>query len=266
MENADNKKILGIIGIIVFVIIILMAFPVAFVGAGERGVIFNTFSGVENRVLGEGIHFRIPFVESVHKMSIKVQKNDVKAEAASKDLQTISTDIVLNWHLDASAVNKVYQQIGDENAIMDRIITPAVSEVVKASTALYTAEEVIVKRPLLKQTIDDTLSTRLLAYNVILDDVSIVNVDFSAEFNKAIEAKSVAIQNAQKAENDLKRIEIEATQTVTTAKAQAESMKIQSEALAQNQKLVDWEAVKKWDGKLPQYMMGSTVPFINLNK
>lgn len=262
-----EAKTVGCLGaIIAGIIFVIVAFPIAFVGAGERGVVFNTFSGVENRILGEGIHWRTPFVESVHNLSIKVQKNDVKAEAASKDLQTISTDIVLNWHLDASAVNKIYQNIGDSQAVVDRVLTPAVSEVVKASTAMYTAEEVIQKRPMLKQTIDEGLTQRLLTYGVILDDVSIVNVDFSAEFNKAIEAKSVAIQNAQKAENDLKRIEIEAQQTVATAKAQAESMRIQSEALAQNQKLVDWEAVKKWNGVLPQYMMGSAVPFVNLTK
>jgi regulator of protease activity HflC (stomatin/prohibitin superfamily) len=254
--------IIGVIGL--FVLIFL--FPIAFVGAGERGVVFSTFTGVENRILGEGIHWRTPFVESVHKLSIKVQKNDVKAEAASKDLQTISTDIVLNWHLDASAVNKVYQTIGDEQAIADKIITPAVSEVVKASTALYTAEEVIQKRPLLKQTIDETLSQRLLSYNVILDDVSIVNVDFSEEFNRAIEAKSVALQNVQTAENNLKRIEVEASQKVATAKADAEAMSIKTKALEQNAKLVDYEAVLKWNGVLPVTMLGNSTPFVNVNK
>jgi len=266
MENTSGLKIWGvIIGIIVVIFVLVAAVPVAYVGAGERGVIFNSLSGVEDKILGEGIHFRIPFVQSVHKMSIQVQKNDVKAEAASKDLQTVSTDIVVNWHLDSAAVNKVYQNIGDSQAILDRVITPAVSEVVKASTAKYTAEEVISKRPLLKQDIDEALTQRLTGYHVILDDVSIVNVDFSPEFNKAIEAKTVAVQNAQKAENDLRRIEIEAKQTIETAKAQAESIRIQTEALQQNQNLVQYELAKRWNGVLPTTVLGGQIPLLNLN-
>lgn len=254
-----------IAGFLILVFVLLAAVPVAYVGAGQRGVIFNTLTGVEDRILGEGIHFRIPFIQSVHKMSVQVQKNDVKAEAASKDLQTVSTDIVVNWHLDSSAVNKVYQNIGDEKAIMDRVISPAVSEVVKAATANYTAEEVIAKRPLLKQDIDVALSERLIAYNVIIDDVSIVNVDFSPEFNKAIEDKTVAVQNAQKAENDLRRIEIEAKQKIAQATAEAKSIEIKTAALEKNSKLVDLEAVNKWNGVLPvNFYAGAPLPFIGI--
>ena len=267
MEETNQFKFFGaIIGIVIILIVLLMAMPVAFVGAGQRGVIFNNFGGVEDKVLGEGFHFRTPFVQSVKTFSIKVQKSDVKAEAASKDLQTVKSDIVVNWHLDASKVNKVYQNIGAESDVFDRIISPAVSETVKASTAQFTAEEVIVKRPILKENIDKLLRERLVQYHVLLDDVSIINVDFSDEFNKAIEQKSVAIQNAQKAENDLKRIEIEATQRVATAKAEAEAMTIKTKALEQNAKLVDYEAVLRWNGVLPTTMMGSAVPFVNLSK
>ena len=264
-DTGINFRLIGIIvGVVVVFFVLLAAFPFAFVGAGERGVVFNNVSGVENRILGEGIHFRIPFVESVTKLSIKVQKNDIKAEAASKDLQTVSTDIVVNWHMDAGQVNKIFQNIGDQNAVVDRVLTPAVSEVVKASAAKYTAEEIIAKRPLLKQDIDDALKLRVTPYNIVLDDISIVNVDFSKEFNVAIEQKTVAEQNAKKAENDLKRIEIEAQQTIATARAQAESIKIQAEALANNQRLVDWETVKKWNGVLPQITAGNSGILLNI--
>jgi len=266
-KNNITKLIAVIVGIIIVIFVVLAAIPIARVGAGERGVIFNNFSGVENRILGEGIHFRIPFVQSVHTISIKVQKNDIKAEAASKDLQTVSTDIVVNWHLDANKVNKIYQNIGDEQAIVDRVLSPAVSEVVKASTAKYTAEEVIAKRPLLKQDIDEALSTRLTTYNIIIDDVSIVNVDFSPEFNAAIEAKTVAVQRAAQAQNDLVRIKTEAEQTVAKATADAQALKIKNEALAQNPALIEYEKAQKWNGVLPQYVLGSgALPFFNISK
>lgn len=267
-KNMMPKIKLGssLVAIFIVALLVIFNFPVVVIQAGERGVVFNNVSGIEDRVLGEGVHFRLPFVESVTGLSIKVQKNDVKAEAASKDLQTVSTDIVINWHLDSGKVNKIYQNIGDEKAVLDRIINPAVNEVVKASTAKYTAEEVLQKRPLLKADIDEALKIRLETYNIVLNDVSIVDVQFSPEFNVAIEQKTTAQQLALKAENDLKRIEIEATQKVTSAKAEAESIRIRSEALAQNQKLVDWEAIQKWNGVLPQYVLGNAIPFVNVGE
>lgn len=265
MEGQPNLKLIGVVvGLIVTVFILLAAFPVAFVGAGERGVIFNNFGGVEDKILGEGMHFRTPFVQTVKTFSVKVQKNDVKAEAASSDLQTVSSDIVVNWHIDATQVNKVYQNIGNERDVFDRVIAPAVSEVVKAATAQFTAENIIKTRPALKEAMDITLAERLKSYHVILDDISIVEVTFSDEFNKAIEAKSVAVQNAQKAENDLVRIKTEAAQKIETAKAEAESIRIQTEALSQNQNLIQLEIAKRWNGVLPQYMFGNTTPLLNL--
>src|SRR6266581_2738421 len=165
MKNVSQinpvKFIIGIVGAIIVFFIIVAIFPVVIVGAGQRGVVFNNISGVENRILGEGVHFRIPIIESVTNMPVRVQKTEVHAEAASKDLQTVNTDIVVNWHMNAGKVNKIYQEIGDEDSVRDRILTPAVNEVVKASTAQKTASEVLAKRPELKRDIDKALSDRL---------------------------------------------------------------------------------------------------------
>lgn len=259
MEEENKNKVRlfgGIVGLIIIVLVVLAAFPVAFVGAGERGVIFNNVSGVEDRILGEGIHLRVPFVQSVHKMSIKVQKNDVKAEAASKDLQTVSTDIVVNWHLDAGKVNKVYQNIGDEKVIVDRIIVPAVNEVVKAATAKYTAEESISKRQQLKTDIDTILTDRLITYNVILDDVSIVNIDFSPEFNKAIESKQIAEQDAKRAQFVADMAAKEAEAEVNRAKGSAEAQRLQQTTLTEL--LLQKQYLEKWDGHLPTYVAGNS--------
>lgn len=261
-----NLKLVGLFVGVFVLILIVASFPFAFVGAGERGVVFNNTSGVQDKILGEGIHFRIPFVESVKTLSVQVLRNDVKAEAASKDLQTVTTDVAINWRLDPERVNKVYQSTGtdDERVLFERIVIPAVNEVVKAATAEFTAEEVVAKRPMLKEKIDTALSQRLTDYFVVLEDVSIVNVDFSPEFNKAIEAKSVAVQQALQAENDLKRIKIEAEQKITTARAEAESIRIQTEALNQNQNLIELEKAKRWNGVLPQTVLGNAVPFFNV--
>lgn len=257
MDDTSNIKIVGgIVGFVLIVILFISALPFAFVGAGERGVVFNTMNGVENRILGEGIHFRIPFVENVTKMSIKVQKNDIKAEAASKDLQTVSTDIVVNWHLDSGSVNKVYQNIGDEQAIVDRVLSPSVSEVVKAATAKYTAEEIISKRPLLKQDIDETLKLRVAQYHIILDDISIVNVDFSKDFNVAIEQKQVAEQNAKRAVFIAQQAEQEAAAEVNRAKGAAEAQRLQQQTLTQEILQKMW--IEKWKGDVPTYVAGAT--------
>lgn len=260
--STGTKAVIGGIAIFAVFIIILIFFPVVVIGAGERGVVFNNASGVEDRILGEGVHFRIPLIESVISMPIKVQKSDVKAEAASADLQTVATDIVVNWKLDGTKVNKIYQEVGDEKAILDKIINPAVSEVVKAATAKKTAEEIIKLRPQLKDDIDTALKERLAKYNVLLDGVSIVNVDFSKEFNAAIEAKQVAEQESQKAQFIANKAIKEAEAMVNAAKGQAEAQRLVQQTITPE--LLQKMAIEKWNGNFPQYFGGGVLPFINL--
>lgn len=256
----------SIAGLFVLVLILIWIFPIVVIGAGERGVVFSNVSGVQDKVLGEGVHFRMPFVESIKQFDVRVQKNEVTAQAASKDLQTVTTKVVVNYHLDAGRVNKIYQSFPDEQSIIDRIVVPNTSEVVKAATAQYTAEELLTKRAELKAKIDSGLSERMKGYNVILDDVSITDLDFSEEFNKAIESKATAEQLALKAEKDLVRIETEKRQRIAQAEGEAEAIRIQTEALSQNQNLIELEKAKKWNGVLPQYILGgSAVPFFNIN-
>ena len=255
-------------GVALFIILLLVLFnlPFGVIGTGERGVVFSNSSGIQDKILGEGWYFRTPFIESVKTLSVQTQKTEVKSAAASKDLQTVSVVIAVNWKLDSNKVNKIYQNIGDEQDVVDRILNPNVQEVVKASTAKYTAEQLLTLRANLKNDIDLALGDRLKSYNIILDDVSIVDLDFSPEFNKAIEAKAAAVQNAQKAENDLVRIKTEAEQRVSQARGEAEAIRIQTEALNQNQNLIELEKAKRWDGKLPTTIVGGgTVPFFNIN-
>lgn len=261
METLTPKVIAGVIGVIILVFVVIAVFPIVIIGAGERGVVFNNGSGVEDRILPEGTHFRVPFLESVISMDVRTQKTDVKAEAASKDLQTVNTDIVVNWHLDASRVNKIYQSIGDESAVTERIIIPAVNEVVKAATAQKTASEVLSLRPQLKADVDKLLSERLKKFDVLLDDVSIVNVGFSAEFNRAIEQKQVAQQQAEQALFKAQEASASAQAAVNIARGEAEANRLKQQSISPE--LLQLRAVEKWNGVLPTVTGGNT-PFVNI--
>lgn len=255
------KTIIKLISLVIGIIALFAFFPIVIVGAGQRGVVFNNFSGIEDRILGEGTHFRVPILESVTTVSVRTQKTDVKAEAASKDLQTVNTDIVINWHLDSLKVNKIYQQVGNETTVVERIMIPAVNEVVKAATAQKTASEVLAKRAELKADVDRLLSERLAKFNVILEDVSIVNVNFSPEFNRAIEQKQVAQQQAEQALFKAQEASATAQATVNLAKGEAEANRLKQQSLTSD--LLQLRAIEKWDGKLPTYTGGAT-PFINI--
>lgn len=252
--STGAKLIIGGIAFFIVLFLIFVFLPVTVIGPGERGVVFNNQTGLEDRILSEGMHFRMPLVESVTSVSIQVQKNDVKADAASKDLQTVNTDVVVNWHMDAGKVNKIFQNIGDEKAVVDRILTPAVSEVVKSVTAKYNAEELLTKRTNLKSDIDEQLRSRLLTYNILLDDLSITNIAFSPEFNAAIEAKQVAEQQAKQAFFLTQKAENEASASIAQAKGIAESQKLVQQTITPE--LLQKMAIEKWNGVFPQYVGG----------
>lgn len=258
IKNLSKFVILGIIGGVI--LIILMLNPFVIVNAGERGVLlqFGSLQGV----LEPGMHLRMPIVQNVITMDVKIQKEQIEANAASKDLQSIHATVALNYNIDPASVGKLYQEVGED--YKNRIIDPTIQESVKAATAKYTAEELITKRESVKDEIKNNLSERLKSTHIVVDDFSIVNFDFSDEFNRAIESKQTAVQQALKAENDLRRIEIEAKQQIEKAKADAESIRIQGAALKENNGLVELKAVEKWNGVLPTYMMGNSVPFLNL--
>ena len=246
-----------VVGAVLLLILLVNSFET--IGAGERGVVFNKFGGVEQQVLGEGLRFKIPFVEDIIPMDVKIQKSETRALASSRDLQMVSSSIALNYHVNPSAANSIYQDVG--LAYRERIIDPAVQESVKAATANFTAEELITRRPEVSAQIKEILTDRLGGRNIIVDEFSITELTFSEIFIQSIEAKQVAEQSAQKAENDLTRIKVEAEQTIAAAKAEAESQRLQSMTITTN--ILQLRAIEKWDGHLPQVTSGAT-PFIDL--
>ncbi|MDE0433289.1 MAG: prohibitin family protein [Bryobacterales bacterium] len=244
---------------IVIVVLLVLVNSVATIGAGERGVVFSKFGGVQDTVLDEGWRFKVPFVQDIIPIDVKIQKSETAASASSKDLQMVSSTIAVNYHVNPNAANKVYQDVG--LSYKERIIDPAVQESVKAATAQFTAEELITRRGEVSIQIKEMLSQRLLAHNIVVDEFNIVDFSFSAVFNEAIEAKQTAEQSALKAQRDLERVKIEAEQQITAARAEAEGQRLQRETISEE--ILQLRAIEKWDGHLPQVTSGGT-PFIDL--
>jgi len=269
MQSAMKKGPMRLALIIGAILVgFLFLHPWVQVGAGERGVVLN-FGAVQENVLGEGLHFRIPIMQKVAIMDVKVQKAVTDAASASSDLQDVTSSVALNYHVVPDKANVVYQTLGVE--FKERIIDPAIQEVMKAVSARYTAEELITKRAAVSETMRENLAERLLAYNIAVDAFSIVSFSFSKVFTEAIEAKQTAEQLALKSKRDLERIKIEAEQKITAAKAEAESLRLQraniSQDLIELRKVeANLKAIEKWNGILPQVTGGGAVPFIGVGE
>ena len=268
VDSHGMKKIeLNVNKIIIHTIIGLVLLTILFrsfgtIGAGERGV-RTRFGAVIGNPIDSGLYFKLLFIERIIRIDIKTQKEQVNASAASKDLQIVNSSVALNYSLNPLKVGNLYKEIGVN--YRERIIDPAIQESVKASTARFTAEELITRREDVKNDIKLHLSGRLEKLGIIVEDFSIVNFDFSKSFNDAIEAKVTAEQNALAAKNKLSQVEYEAKQSIEKAKGEAEAIRIQSIALQNNPQILQLEAIRKWDGKMPQ-VTGEAIPFINIVK
>ncbi len=237
--------------IIVIVCIILFFNSFAIIGAGNVGVV--TRFGAVNRVVTPGFTLKIPIIEGLHLMETRTQKEQVKAQAASRDLQTVNSEIALNFRLRGEKAVSVFQNLGEE--YVDRIIAPAMQEAFKATTAKFTAEELIGKRESVKLLAFEELRKRLNKYNIIVDDFNIVNFDFSPDFNAAIEQKQVSQQNLEKAK-------IDAQTALTQAQGQANAQKALKDSGNLSPEYLQFLAVQKWNGVLPNATNG--IPFINI--
>ena len=252
MED-DNKLVIKIIKIVGLSLIGLVLFFGCFrsIKAGKVGVV--TRFGAVNRVVNPGLVFKFPLIESVKIMETRTQKEQVDAASASSDLQEVKATIALNFHLRGEKAVDVYQNIGTE--YKDRIIAPAMQEAFKATTAKFTASDLIGKREAVKTLAYTELKERLEKYNIVVDDLNIVNFDFSKEFNDAIEQKTVANQNKERAT-------VEAQTVLIQAEGQANAQKKLKESGALSPEYLQFLAIQKWDGKLPYATSG--VPFINI--
>lgn len=254
-----------LLALVGFLIFILFLNPFVIVGPGERGVV-TTFGRVQAGVLTPGLSLRIPLMQKVILMNVKIQKDQTDAKASTRDLQKTHSRVALNYNLVPEKVNQIYENIGLD--YQKTVIDPNVQEVVKAITARYTAEQLITERDRVSVEIRDALKEKLIRYGINVDNLSIVDFGFSEQFKQAIEDKQTAEQKALKAQQDLKRIEIEAKQKLTMARAEAESLRLQR-AVISDQVIrlraieARQQAIEKWDGKLPGVTAGA-IPFLNI--
>ena len=250
--------LLGFAGIVLLAIIWSCFFTVR---SGERALVFR-FGQVQT-VVSDGLHFKLPFIEDYKIVDVRTQKAHSPANAGTRDLQTVTSEVALNYHLQAESLADTYSRIGLD--VENKVIDPRIQEIVKAVVAKFSAEELLTKREDVKNEIATGLRTSLLAYNIAVEDIQITNFSFSHSFDAAIEAKQTAEQQALKAKNELDRIKVEAQQKIAMAEAEARTIQIQAQAIKEQggAEYVQLKAIEKWDGKLPQVSGGNT-PFINL--
>ncbi|MNO89736.1 FtsH protease regulator HflK [compost metagenome] len=258
-----GKIVSGIAAVLIVVLIGANSF--VSVEYGHVGL-YKTFGKLNNNTLSPGIHFKVPFIQTVIQVNTQVTKAETDTSASSKDLQPVSTHVAVNYSVNKASAYNLMNNIGGN--FDNVIINPAIQEIVKEVTAKYPAEDLITRRDVVAGEISEHLTARLAKYDLIVNDINIVNFKFSEAFNQSIEAKQVAQQQALKAENDLRRIEIEAKQKIAQAQAEAESLRLKKqevtpELVQLKQIEVQEKALEKWNGVLPSVTGGAT-PFVDV--
>ena len=272
--NFNAAKIVVAAVVILIIIGVVATASVKIVDSGHRGVLLH-WNAVDltNPPLDEGLHFVTPFQDDVVNIEVRTLKYSSEARSASRDLQTVETTVTVNYHPDKEQIHKLYKNLGLDYE--NTVIQPAIEETVKQVTANYNAEELITKRPLVKDDIEFSIRERLNQFDVVTEVISITDFEFSDLFARAIESKVEAEQNALRAENDLKRIEVEAKQreanaiglanaNIAEATGEAEAIAIINNALAENPNYLEWLKTQAWDGKLPLVVGEGGTPFISI--
>ncbi len=267
-------KTIVIVSITVLLALILAISSVTIVPAGNSGVVV-TLGKVDDKALDNGLHFKLPFVQSVVMMNNKIQKCEVESNSVSKDLQTVSSAVAVNFHITIDAAADIYRTIGVQ--YQDTVLQPAIQEAVKSVSAQYTAEELITKRTAVGDEIAYALTEKVSDYGIIIDKFNIVNFEFSEEFNMAIEQKQVAEQNYLKAqtekEQQIMEAEADAKKQIIAAEAEAEATLKRAEAEAEanekinaslNGNVLTYQQIQKWDGKYPNVVASDSSVLIDV--
>src|SRR4030066_56414 len=262
------------IGIIIILLVIFIFFwgSFAIVPAGHRGVVL-WWGSVEKRIMGEGLNFKVPITERVIKVDVRVQPHPFKEiDAASKEYQMVKLTGMMNFHIDPSYVNDLYQKVGLDFA--NKVIDPAFNDFVKEVVPIYQITEILPKREEVRKRAMTKLGDNLSRYHIIADDIYFANIRFSPEYEGAIEAKQVAQQQVETQKQVLAQREIEAQQKVATSKGEAESILVVAQGQAKandalsrsiSSILVQYKSIEKWNGRMPQ-VSGGGIPIIDLGK
>lgn len=289
-QTSGNLTLAGLVPIILILLFLLILLGSMFVvvDAGHVGVV-KRLGAVQETPLKEGFHLKRPFMDIVEQIDVRLMPSHAKATAASKDLQMVSTEVTVQYSLNGEIAPLTFKRIGNTAKVSATVVDPAIQESVKAVTAKFTAEELVTKRELVKQQIqqaienfiNNTLKEKDLIGAVHIANVAITDFNFSDEFNRAIESKVKAEQQALQARNEKlmritqaeasaeeKKLAAEATAYSIEAesKSRADAIRREAEALRQSPELIQLRAVERWDGILPRIMGGSgVVPFLNID-
>jgi regulator of protease activity HflC (stomatin/prohibitin superfamily) len=251
-----ERKTLGLLigSLVFFVGVIFQSFTV--ISAGHTGVQV-TLGEVNPNTLSEGVHFVNP-ISNVKNVDVRLQRANLNnASAGTKDLQQVHTDIVINYRMNAKKVPHIFKEFGLD--VDTKVLGPAMNESFKSVTGHYTSEELVTKRQEVSDAIQQRLAEKLAPFDITVQNISLVNFGFSKSYQDAIEAKVIATQQKQKAEQDLERIKVEAASRIAQAKGEAEAIAIQAQAIQSNggQQYVQLQWIEKWDGKLPHTVVGA---------
>jgi prohibitin 2 len=268
-----NLVLRVVIGAIVVIgTVMLVSCSMTTVDTGHRGVKVR-FGEVIGEGLPEGLYFVNPLTTDIRNIDTRVQSWNANTQAYTRDVQQATLQFVLNYRLDPNSAHIVFQQVGADWAA--KLIGQVVLEEMKREVGQHEAVDLISQRDTAARTIEKNVTALLARRNVIVTGFQLTNIDYTNEFEHAVEAKVIAQQNAieeqnrtvqvrEKANQQIETAKGNAESTILNAKAEAESIEIRARALERNAKLVEWEAVQKWNGTLPQYMMGNAMPFINV--
>ena len=258
MKELLKNKNIRIIGIIVIAVVILLASSIRIVESGEVGVRVR-FGKASNQPTHEGINLKIPFIEEIKKMNIRVQKIEVTTSSSSKDLQDVEMSLAVNYQIDKKKAVNLYKNVGSNYD--EVILEPAIEEGIKAVTSKYTAEELITNRSEVSKQCREELDKKVSKYGLSINDFNITNFNFSKEFNKAIEEKQVAEQKVLTAKQELEKERIEAEKKIVKAEAEKRSNELKEQSLTDN--IIREKFIEKWDGHLPKVTGSNNMLDIN---
>ena len=247
--------------VVLFILFLIVFQPMTIVGVGERGVKV-TLGQTSPVALEEGVHFVMPFISTVKKMNVKTVKSNIATMAQSKDIQQARIVYVVNYNLQPENAPKMWRTVGRDYVSV--VVMPTVEGIVKDTIGKWNAQDIVANREKVASEVLFKLNEKLGPKYINVSDFQITEIQYSQAFEQAIESKVTADQEALKAKNKTVQVQEEARQKIIASEAEAKSMAIRAQALTQNKNLVEYEAVQKWDGKLPQYMMGNSVPFVHL--
>lgn len=254
-EEYTTKEIMGIIGFLIILIILIFAFgSFRTIKSGEVGIRVR-FGKVISTQMNEGVNLKLPFVEKIVKMNIRVQKVDVTTESSSKDLQLVNMQLAVNYRVNGEQATDLYKDVGTKYE--DIILQPAIQESIKAVTSRYTAEELITKRNEVSIECMKELDEKVKKYGLSIDNFNITNFNFSSDFNKAIEEKQIAEQKVLTAKQELEKSKVEAERKIVEAQAEKKANELKQQSLTDN--VIKNKFIEKWDGKLPSVTGGNSI-------